>query len=101
MNKFQKTPGESYQVSVDMTGLLPDSATISSGAVTASVLRTGEDKTSTVLASGTATITGGVVAKVGVQSGDAGVDYLIKFALTLSNGNIVEEFLTMSVAHFL
>ena len=101
MNKFQKTPGESYQVSVDMTGLLPDSATISSGVVTASVLRTGEDKTSIVLASGTATISGGLIAKVGVQAGDANTEYLIKFALTLSNGNVVEEFLSMFVASYL
>jgi hypothetical protein len=97
MNTFSKQPAETYTIGVDFTGKLPAAATISSGTV-AAVDAAGTDMTGTVLASGTATIVGNE-ARVKVLAGVHGQDYRIRFQVTLSNSDLLEEDVLMRVGN--
>lgn len=95
MNQFIKQPAETYIISVDMTGKLPTGATITSGAVAAfdpALI----DVSATILQSTVATIVGDE-ARVRVLNGTHGTLYRIRFRLTLSDGDLLEEDVEMSV----
>lgn len=93
--RFSKQPAESYTIAVEFAGKLPTGASLSSGTVSALRLDTGATDNS-VLASTTATIVG-TQARVKVQAGTSGLDYKITWLMTLSNGDILEEDVTMDV----
>ena len=88
--EITKQPGENYPFSVDYTGQLPTGATLSSAAVTVIQIDTGTNVTATLLASGTATISGNQ-AIVRLQSGTNGQAYRITFLATLSDTSILED----------
>lgn len=93
--RFSKQPAESYTVAVEFAGKLPTGASLASGTVSAVRLDTGATD-NTVLASTTATIVG-TQARVKVQAGTSGIDYKLTFLMMLSNGDVLEEDVTMEV----
>jgi len=95
MNTFTKQPSEAFTTGLEFSGKLPTGESLSSGTVTA-YDPAGTDVSSTVLSGTTATISG-TQALIKVWAGTHGVDYRIKFVLTLTNGDILEEDLTMKV----
>lgn len=97
MNTFVKQPAESYTIRIDCTGKLPTGATISSGVV-AAFDEAGIDASGTVLSGTTATIVGDE-ARIKVLAGTHGQDYRIRFRLTLSTADILEEDVLMEVGN--
>jgi hypothetical protein len=95
MNTFTKQPAETYTIRVDCTGKLPTGATISTGVVAALDLL-GTDVSGTVLSGTSATIVGDE-ARIKVLAGTHGQDYRIRFRLTLSNADVLEEDVVMEV----
>lgn len=93
--RFTKQPAESFTIAVEFAGKLPSGASLVSGTVSAVRTDTGATD-NTVLASTTATIVG-TQARVKVQAGTSGIDYQVTFLCTLSNGDVLEEDLTMDV----
>lgn len=95
MNSFSKQPAETYVIAVDMSGKLPVGATIASGMV-AAFDPSLADVSATVLSGTVATIVGDE-AQIGVKAGTHGVLYKIRFRLTLTSGDILEEDVVMTV----
>jgi len=95
MQVFSKQPGEAYSVALEFSGKLPTGASLSSGTV-AAYDPAGTDVSSTVLSGTTATISG-TQALIKVQAGTHGVDYRVRFLVTLTNTDVLEEDLTMKV----
>lgn len=93
--RFSKQPAESYTIAVEFAGKLPSGASLASGTVSAVRLDTGATDNS-VIASTTVTVVG-TQARVKVQAGTSGLDYKITLLMTLSNGDILEEDVTMDV----
>lgn len=94
--EFSKQPAERFPVTIDLTNRLPTAITISSCTVAAIDLTTLGDATSTVLLSGTATVSGGKVTGV-VRAGTSGRTYKVTFTATLSDSSILEEDIQMDV----
>lgn len=98
MNTFKKQPAETYTIAIDFTGKLPTGATLSSGTV-AAFDPNGTDVTGTILSSGTATVVGNE-ARIKVLAGVHGIDYRVRFRMTLSTADILEEDVVMQVENF-
>lgn len=94
-NEFSKQPSEAYTIGLEFLGKLPSGASPSSGTVTA-YDHTGTDVSSTVLSGTTATVTGTQV-RIKVLSGTHGMDYRLRFLVTLTNADILEEDVLMRV----
>ena len=92
---FPKQPPETYTTGVDFVDKLPAGISLSSGTV-AAFDPAGTDVSATVLANTTATISG-TQALVRVLAGVHGVRYRIKFLCSLTNGDVREKDLLMSV----
>lgn len=97
MNTFSKQPAETYTIGIDFTGKLPTGATVSSGTV-AAFDAAGVSASGTVLSGTTATIVGNE-ARIKVLAGTHGQDYRIRFSVTLSNADILEEDVLMRVGN--
>lgn len=98
MNTFNKQPNETYTIAVDFTGKLPTGATISTGTVFA-FDQAGTDVSGTVLDPGSAATIVGNEARKRVLAGTHGQDYRIRFRVTLSNTDILEEDVLMRVVN--
>lgn len=97
METFSKQPAEQYSIAFDYTDRLPTGRTITSALVSATIISSGADATGTVIGTPTATVVGNE-ARFTIQAGTTGVDYKITVTLTLDNGHILEDDLTMKVA---
>lgn len=97
MNTFSKQSSETYTIGVDFTGKLPTGATISSGTVSAKD-QAGTDMTATVLSGTSATIMMNE-ARIKVLAGLHGQNYRIRFLITLSTSDLLEEDVLMRVAN--
>lgn len=97
MNSFLKQPVETYTIAVEFDGKLPTGASLSSGVVAAYDLA-GTDASSIVLSGTTATISG-TQASIKVLAGTHGVDYRLRFRVTLTNADVLEEDVLMQVAN--
>ena len=95
MQTFTKQPAEAYTIALEFQGKLPSGASPSSGTVSATDPN-GADASSTVLSGTTATISG-TQARIKVQSGSHGVNYRLRFLVTLTSTDILEEDLLMRV----
>jgi len=95
MNIFSKQPAETYTIAVDFAGKLPTGATLSTGTV-ALFDPAGTDLTGTMLSSGTATVVGDE-ARIKVIGGTHGVDYRVRFRMTLTSADVLEEDVQMRV----
>jgi hypothetical protein len=93
-----KLVGETLIEPVDYTTLLPTGVTIASAAVTAGVYL-GVDATPTDILSGNATVAGAVVSQE-VIAGLPGVDYLLTYAATCSDGEVIEQERILPVTAF-
>lgn len=94
---FNKTPIETLTRAFNFADAKPDGATLSSGTVAAKNLRTGSDSTSTVLDSGTASISGDL-ASYTLKAGQAVGEYhRITLAATFDDGTILEQDIDMVV----
>lgn len=84
-------PGEKLTYNLNFTDALDTGVTISSATVTAVRYHDGTSPTSSVLTSGTGTVTGSnkIVQFTIYQTSD-GVDYLVTVTCTLSNGNFLK-----------
>ena len=96
MNTFSKQPAETYTIGVDFTGKLPTGATISSGTAFA-YNAAGTDVSATVLSAGSAATIVVNEARKRVQAGTHGESYRIKFQVTLSTADVLEEDVLMRV----
>lgn len=94
-NTFSKQPAEAYTIGLEFSGKLPTGASLSSGTV-AAYDPTGTDVSGTVLSGTTATITG-TQARIKVLAGTHGIDYRVRFLVTLSTADILEEDVLMMV----
>ena len=97
MNTFSKQPSETYTIAVEFSGKLPTGATIVSGTVSATD-QAGTDMTSTVLSGTSATISG-TQALIKVLAGVHGQTYRLRFLVTLSTSDLLEEDVLMQVAN--
>jgi hypothetical protein len=95
MNTFSKQPAETYTIRVDCTGKLPEATTLSTGTV-ALFNALGTDLSSTMLSNTIANIVDSE-ARVKVIGGTHGLEYRIRFLLTLSNADVLEEDVLMRV----
>ena len=95
MPLFSKQPPEQYTIGFDFAGKLPTGTSLASGSV-AAVDAAGADVSATILGSTTAGISG-TKGTVLVKAGTAGVRYKITFLMTLSNGDKLEEDVSMDV----
>jgi hypothetical protein len=92
---FPKQPTETYTVGVDFADKLPTGASVSTGTVTA-IDPAGVDVSGTVLSDTSVTVSG-TKALIRVLAGVHGLAYRLKFVCTLSNGDVREKDLLMSV----
>jgi hypothetical protein len=92
---FPKQPSESYTVGVDFADKLPTGVTVANGTVTA-IDPAGTDVSGIVLSDTSATISG-TKALIRVLAGVHGLAYRLKFVCTLSNNDVREKDLLMSV----
>ena len=97
MTTIKKQPGEQYPVAFEYYGKLPFRTSLVSGVVSAAVVGSGADATSTVLQSPTALIVGSQ-ARVGVKGGANGTSYKVTVVVTLSDGSTLEDEFTLQVA---
>ena len=97
MFTFSKQPAEKYTIAIEFADRLPTGRTISSAAITATIISSGAVATSTVIDTPTATISGTQV-QFTVKGGATTVDYKLTATVTLDNGHILEEDVTMKVA---
>jgi hypothetical protein len=95
MNRFSKQPSEEYVIGVEFAGRLPSGASLSFGTVHA-YDATGTDVTDAVLTTQTVTITG-TQARAKAVAGQHGQDYRLRFLLTLSTTDILEEDVLMEI----
>ena len=95
INHFCKQPTEEYVFGIEFAGRLPAGAALALGTVTARDL-SGADVTTQVLTTQTVTILG-TQARAKAVGGIHGQDYRLKFVLTLTTGDILEEDLLMEV----
>ena len=93
-NAFNKQPSEVFVITMHYASRLTVGETITSKTVTAVVLATGVDATSTVIKSSTIV---GTDIDVGVQGGTDGVNYKITIKVGTSGANILEEDIIMLV----
>lgn len=89
MDTINKQPAEKYTVSIDFTGRLPASVTVSSGIVSAIKVSTGETDTSVY--SSASLVTTNTTASAILQAGVDGQSYQVTFTVTLSDGSILVE----------
>ena len=92
--EFDKQPAEIFDVTCTFASRLKSGETVSSIAVTATILSTGATATSTVVSSSSLATP---IATVKVQAGTSGVDYIITIKATTSSSNLHEADLLMSV----
>jgi hypothetical protein len=95
MERFSKKQREIYTVTVDYVGRLPVNLTISAATVEIIEKIEGTNTTNNMLI-GTPLISGEQI-KAQVENGESGKDYIINFFATLSNGDIWQDNLVMSV----
>lgn len=95
MNTFSKQPSETYTIGIDFTGKLPAGATITSGIIAAT---DAAGVTASVIADTSAMVVGNE-ARVKVLAGLHGQDYRIRFRMTLSNMDLLEEDVLMRVGN--
>lgn len=95
IDDFSKQPSETYTIAVDFEDQLPSGASVSSGVV-AAFDPAGADVSGTVL-SGTNVTVSGTEARIKVLSGTHGVDYRLRFQITLSNSDLREKDVLMHV----
>lgn len=95
MNAFTKQPAEAYTIGLEFAGKLPAGASLNSGIV-AAFDPTGADASGTVL-SGTSATIAGTQALIKVQAGTHGLAYRLRFRVTLSNADVLEEDILMQV----
>jgi hypothetical protein len=93
---FTKQPSEKYAIGFDYTDRLPTGRSVSTAAVSAIIISSGADATSTVIDTPTATISGSQV-QFTIKAGTTAVDYKITVVPTLDNGHTFEDDLTMKV----
>lgn len=86
---FEKLAGEVFSIGVDFDGQLPSGTTVSSGVVAA------YDKDDAVVSGdilvGTTATISGTIAKIKLASGNDAGRYKIRFAITLSNSDVLQE----------
>ena len=92
---FEKQPTETYTIGVDFEDKLPAGASVTAGTVGA-FDPAGADVSGTVLSSTNATISG-TQARIKVLAGTHGIDYRLKFQITLSNSDVREKDILMQV----
>ena len=92
---FLKRPNESYTRDINFTGRLPTGRTLDSVAISATD-SSGADATSTVVAGPSGNISGSRIF-YRVQAGSIGETYRLLFAVTLDNGEAIEELIDMKV----
>lgn len=95
MQEFSKQPAETYTIGVPFAGKLPTGTTVISGTV-AAFDPLGADVTGSVLSGGVATIVANE-ARIKVLGGTHGIDYKIRFRVTLDSADILEEDVLMHV----
>lgn len=98
MLTFTKQPTETYTIAIDFTDRLPPGRSLASAAISAIRIDTGADATATVIDTPTATISGFQV-QFAVKAGTSGIDYKLTAVVTLDNGHILEDDLTMKVSN--
>ncbi len=94
--QFSKYAQEKYPISIDWTGQLPTSTTISSGTCSAIETESGKDCTSIVLDSPTMTIAGSE-SRLTVKGGQERNSYQITAKLVLSDTSILVDKIIMNV----
>lgn len=97
LDRFIKQPAESYTIGVDFADRLPSGTSPNAGTVTA-FDPAGTDVSGTVLSGGVATISG-TEARIKVQNGTHGLEYRLRFLVTLTNGDVREKDILMQVAN--
>ncbi len=95
MESFSKQPSESYTIAVEFSGKLPTGASLSSGTC-AAYDPNGASVSATVLTGVTVSVSG-TQARIGVQNGTHGVDYRLRFLMTLTTNEVLEEDILMRV----
>ncbi len=93
---LEKHPSETYIFGLDFAPALATGRTISSGTVQA-LDSTGADVTATLLQAGTATISGTQAKAQFKAAGASGSSYSIIFTVTLDDGEVLQDGLTVSV----
>jgi len=100
MNAFAKQPAERFTIAVEFAQQLPTGASMTSGTIEATD-PSGVDAVADVIVGGVAasasTIIIGTESRATVYGGTHGLDYRLRFLVTLSNGNILEEDVLMRV----
>lgn len=82
-----KTPTEMFRVGIDFKGDIKAGDTRVSQVVTAKRADTGTDVSATFLGGVSAS---GSIVEVMVQNGDVGIDYVVKIAITTTQGDKFE-----------
>ena len=94
--RLQKQPDEVLTRDIDCSGRLSGSVTVSSATATVIDILTNEVVTSTILSSATATVSSPNLTYT-FQNGIDGRKYLVKILATLSNSDITEIDLILTV----
>src|SRR5262245_17488127 len=97
MESFIKQPIETYTIASEFEGKLPAGASLSTGVVAAFDLA-GTDVSGIVLSGTTASIVG-TQARIRVLAGNHGFDYRLRFRVTLTNSDVLEEDILMQVVN--
>jgi hypothetical protein len=95
MQEFSKQPAETYTIGIPFAGKLPTGTTVVSGTVSATD-PAGTDVTGTVLGSAVVAVVNNE-ARVRVLAGEHGVEYRLRFVVTLDNSDVLEEDVLMTV----
>jgi len=96
MNTFSKQPAETYTIGIDFAGKLPAGAMLANGTVTAT---DAAGVTAPSVISDSSAVIAGNEARIKVLAGLHGQDYRIRFRMTLSNADILEEDVLMRVGN--
>ena len=91
----EKHPTESFIVGLDFAPALAAGRTVASGTVQA-LDASGADVSGTLLVSTVAAVSG-TQARVQLQSGTGGQSYTLIFTVTLDDGEVLQDGLTVSV----
>lgn len=94
---FEKTPTEAFTIAVEWANQLPFAATITSGTVAAKNLNDNSNADAEVLAAGTTATISGTQARIKVGGGKLQTRYRLMFTVTLSNGEVLQEAVIMTV----
>lgn len=93
---INKQPAEKFYAGVDFGEVLEDGETINAGSSTVTALDGSTDVTSTLIESGSLSVSGGTLS-ARLQNGTAGTKYKVTFQAATSLGNLFEKDIRVTV----